>query len=312
MKPLFIRSSAILVWLVVGIGQTGAEEYLSNLKNLFGDPPSPDIIGDIEVLNYWYGPFVVQFFTGSGLDEGRSAKIFTRRPAATATNFATIEHFELNSVTVEFLGSPASPWTNISMTVEVYQHLGDQKILLGELGNDTVNPTPTQWPHSTTFIDFHPLTNIVLEPLSEYSVELSEPYNFPDVFGLLFTYSPDYVTSADWRMGKTTWHVPISDVEYLKLAIGATAVVGTNSTSGLGTNSSGVAVSNVRLSAKRDGSNIVLSWPTSTAPSQLYVSSSFESGAWTPVSTQPVIINDNFVVTLQISGSGYYFRLQAQ
>jgi hypothetical protein len=73
-----------------------------------------------------------------------------------------------------------------------------------------------------------------------------------------------------------------------------------------------VAVSNVRLSAIPVGSNIVLSWPTSTAPAQLYASPSFESGSWSPVSTQAVTVNDNFVVTLPLSASGSFFRLLGQ
>ena len=66
-----IIAAAIFLCLVALVGWAWGEEYLSNLKNLFGSPPSPDIIGDIEVLDYWYGPFIVQFFTGSGLDERR-------------------------------------------------------------------------------------------------------------------------------------------------------------------------------------------------------------------------------------------------
>jgi hypothetical protein len=292
----------IFICFVAGFNQGWAEQYLSNLANKWTDPVS---IGDIEVLDYWYGPFIVYFSTGSGLIDTGFDKIREGVPALpVSTNVA--ETFQLNSVTFEFLGSPTSPWTNISMTIQIYQQVGSNSVLVGDLGTDTVNPTPTQWPKSTTFIDFHPLTNIVLQPSSEYFVSLSEPPNFPDVFGLLFTFSPYYVTSTDWRMGITTTHVPVPYTEYLKFAVNATAFQGTN------TNSTGIAVSNVRLSAKRDGSNIVLSWPTSTAPAQLYSSPRFESGAWSPVSTQPVMVNDNFVVTLTLSGSGSYFRLQAR
>ena len=121
-----IRGPAIFLCLAASVGWAWGEEYLSNLRNLFGDPPSPNIIGDIEVLDYLYGPFVVQFFTGNGLDDRKYAKMYTGNPTAPRTNSATVVRFELNSVTFEFLGSPSSSWTN------------------------------TQWPKSTTFIDFHP------------------------------------------------------------------------------------------------------------------------------------------------------------
>jgi hypothetical protein len=303
-----LQVSAILLCSVVVPEWSEAEEYLSNLGNRWTDPVS---IGDIEPLVSYYGPFIVYFSTGCGLSDTGYAKIREGVPALpVSTNVP--EHFQLDSVTFEFLGSPTSPWTNISMTIQIYQQVGSNSVLVGDLGTDTVNHTPTQWPKSTTFIDFHPLTNIVLQPSSEYFVSLSEPANFPDVFGLLFTFSPNYVTSTDWRMGITTTHVPVPYTEYLMFAVNATAIQGTNSTSGLGTNSTGVAVSNIHLSVKRDGSNIILSWPTSTAPAQLYSSPSFESGAWTPVSAQPVVIKENFVVTLPASGSGSYFRLQGQ
>ena len=307
-----MQALAILLCLVATLGQMWAEEYLSNLGTKWPDPTG-NSIGDIEVLDYGYGPFIVHFFAGSGLNcsnETRYAKMYGGSAAVAQTKPA-VERFLLNAVTFEFIGGPASPWTNISMTVQVYQVVGGRTNLLGDLGNDTVNPTPTQWPKSTTFIDFHPLTNIILQSSSEYFVSLSEPYGFPDVFGLLFAISPEYVSATDWRMGTTTTRVPVNFIEYLKFAVNATAIPGTNSTNSEGTNSMGVAVSKVSLSASMVGSNIVLSWPISSAPSQLYACPGLQSGIWSPVSTRPVIINDKFVVTVPSSGSAY-FRLQAQ
>jgi hypothetical protein len=91
------------------------------------------------------------------------------------------------------------------------------------------------------------------------------------------------------------------------LTVGADAILGTNSTS--------LPVSpvcNVALSASRVGSKIVLSWPASATPSQLYAMPSVAPAEWTPVLLQPTLTNDNFVVTLPLSGSACYFRLQAQ
>jgi hypothetical protein len=80
----------------------------------------------------------------------------------------------------------------------------------------------------------------------------------------------------------------------------------------VGTNLPPPTVLNVRLFAVKSGNNIVLSWPASTAPCQLYAMPSVQPGAWSPVTTQPLIINDNVVVTVPLSGSSCYFRLQAQ
>jgi hypothetical protein len=181
----------------------------------------------------------------------------------------------------------------------------NQNIVLGDLGNQSINPTPTQWPGFTTYFDFHPLTNIVLQPATEYAVSLTVPYNLPPPhLALLFTYSPLFFTPTDWRLGATQTHAPLNGTEYLKIAIGADELVGTNSTSW--------PVSPVTLSASRVGSKIVLSWPASATPSQLYALPGVAPAVWTPVLLPPTVTNDNFEVTLPLSGSACYFRLQAQ
>ena len=309
---LLCGGSSIIICLITGFIQVGAEEYLSNLENRWIDPSNPAVpsIGDNLTLIYPYGPFVVHFFTGSGLDERRYSKMRIGVLSPALTNSAAVEHFNLNSVTFEFQGGFSQPWSDIK--IEIYRQVGTNSILLGEFGNPSLNPAPTQWPWFSTFIDVYPLTNIVLQPFSEYYLSLSVPYNYPPRFAMFFSLSDKYIAATDWRMGITMTHVPEVFTTYLKFAVNATAIQGTNSTSGLGTNSPGVAVSNIRLSAARVGSNVVLNWPTSTAPAQLYSSPSFESGVWSPVSTQPVVVNDQFVVRLPVSASGSYFRLQAQ
>jgi hypothetical protein len=98
------RSSVVLCFAAV-IGQTCGEEYLSNLGDLWPDLTG-QTIGDIEVLTSYYGPFVVQFFTGSVTNETKLA--------AGITNAPKVEAFELTSVTCEFLGSPWQPWSDWS------------------------------------------------------------------------------------------------------------------------------------------------------------------------------------------------------
>ena len=259
-------------------------------------------------LIYGYDPFIVHFFTGSGFDERRYAKIGTGVPGSPSTNSTTVEHFALNSVTFEFIGGISQPWPWSDITIELYQQGGANSVPLGEFGKPSLNPAPTQWTNYTSFIDSHPLTNILLQPSCEYFVSLSVPYNYPPRFGMVFAVSGEYITSTDWRMGATITHVGLDWTEFLKFAVGATAILRTNSPPQVPTE----PVSNVALSASRVGANIVLSWPTNMAPSQLYQTTSCESGAWVAVPAQPATINDHFVVTLPLFSSGRFFRLQGQ
>lgn len=299
MKPTrtLLRRSVLLVCFLVAGGQTWAEEYLSNLGDLWPDPTGASM-GDFETLVYPYTPFVVQFFTGSGTNEAKQV--------VSGTNSPTVQAFELTSVTFEFWGAVPQPWGGL--TVEVSQQVSsNQSIVLGDLGNQSVNPTPTQWPGYATFFDFHPLTNIVLQPATEYAVSLSVPYNSPPVQALLFTYSPLFFTPTDWQMGATLTGVPLNGTEYLKIAIGADAILSTNSTS-----QPVSPVANVQLSASKIGSNILLSWPASAVPSQLYMLPNGAPSPWVPVLKDPRTTNGNFELTLPLSGSCCYFRLQAQ
>ena len=302
MNPLrtLLRSSVVLLCFAAGTSQTWGEEYLSNLGDLWPDPTG-QTIGDIEVLTSYYGPFVVEFFTGSGTNATKLATGITNAPR--------VEAFELTSVTFEFLGSPWQPWSDWSnVTIEVSQQVSsNQSIVLGDLGNAVVNPTPTQWPKSTTYIDFHPITNLVLQPSTEYAFSLSVPYNYPPNLGLLFTYSPLFFTPTDWQLGATLTHVPIYGTEYLKIAIGADAILSTNST-----NPPVSPVANVQLSARRVGRNILLSWPASAVPSQLYAMPNGALSLWIPVLQDPITTNGNFEVSLPLSGWACYFRLQGQ
>ena len=69
-KGALMRLLAIHLYLVSMVGWSEGEEYLSNLKTLWPDPTG-NSKGDIEVLIYGYDPFVVSFFTGSGVNERR-------------------------------------------------------------------------------------------------------------------------------------------------------------------------------------------------------------------------------------------------
>src|SRR5690348_15885577 len=271
--PMVINSTPkLLCWpstvicLTAGLVQVGAEQYLSNLGNRFVDPANPTMppeneIGDDQALISAYQPFAVQFFTGSGLVKWDNVRIYS----GSATNLAGVKLFELSAVTFEFFGGHSQVWSNVN--VQLYHQVGKQSVLVADLGNPSVNPTPTEWPESvksnfcTAYVDFHPLKEVLLQPSSEYWAVLTvADYVWPR-FAALFSLSSKFVTSTDWRMGITTSHDPWAAGEFLKFAADATPILETNSTNGSSTNSNNVAISNTRLSAIRDGSNIVLSWP---------------------------------------------------
>src|SRR5436190_4845603 len=297
-----IRRLAILLYLAVRLGSASAEDYLSNLGTRFVDPANPNAgaseIGDCHWLFSLYQPFAVQFFTGSGSDESKFIKMHTGIPPVGVTNL-TLTHFKLDSATFEFLWGHAQAWSNVN--VQLYHQVGKENVLIGELGNPVVNSAKTQWPESvnpafcTTYVDYHPLSEILLEPSAAYWLSLTVASDHPGL-SLLFGLSPKFVTSTDWRMGVTTTHDPWAAGEYLKFAVGATANIETNVPT--------LDVSDVRLLCNKVGANIVLSWPTSTSPCRLYSAPSFESAMWSSISTEPAIIDDRFVVTLPWSGSG--------
>jgi len=133
------RVAATFLCTVCFVGSAWAEEYLSNLGNLWPDP-SGHTIGDIEVLDSGYGPFIVHLSTGSGLSEPRYAKVRIGTPTAPTTNHTTIQQFQLDSATFEFQGGIAQPWSN--MTIQVCQQVGSNGLTLGDLGDPSLNPRP--------------------------------------------------------------------------------------------------------------------------------------------------------------------------
>ncbi len=214
MKPLwrmleYLHVFVIIPLLLTTVSDSGAAVYLSNLSNRWVDPANPSVndIGNIENLFPGQYTFTARFTTGAG-------------------------SFALNSVTLEFLSSPGlfapQSWTNLD--VQLYRKVGKHSKLLVTLGRPTINSTPTQWPHSstypydfTTYIDFHAMRQVILQPFSQYQVSASDPTNSPSAAGLLFSVSSNYTTLDDWQMGPTSgnaWGVG----QFLKLAVDAATV----------------------------------------------------------------------------------------
>jgi hypothetical protein len=65
------------------------------------------------------------------------------------------------------------------------------------------------------------------------------------------------------------------------------------------------------LNSARDGSQIVLSWPTSFTGFGLESTLSLTSGApWSAVSPSPVVVNGSYTVTNTMSGASKFYRLR--
>jgi hypothetical protein len=192
--PQFLVLIATL-WLALGC-TVEATVLLSNLDDLW----TSGGIGDIHSLfpgGNPYGTDTARFTTGTG------------------------SRFVLNAVTLEFYPANSSQqWANIS--VQLFQQTGN--VLLGSLRDPSVNSKPTQWPGSTTFVDFTPAAPITLDPSSQYAVVLSVPADSPSGANLLFAASSAYSTPTDWKMGLTTSGNPYASWEHLMLAVDVTPI----------------------------------------------------------------------------------------
>jgi hypothetical protein len=205
MRNLSIMLLASYV-LIANVSDSRAAVYLSNLENRFGDQGIGDIQG---VFNDWV-PITVSFTTGAG-------------------------SFSLNSVTLEFYmdtrGLPAPYWTNA--VVRLFQQRGNDRVLLGPLKNPTINPLPTEWPQPsrlfprnyTSFVDFHPLEQMILRGFSTYVVEISDPPIASLGLNLLCSLSPNYTSIGEWHMGPTTRPVGAS-TSFLKFGVDADPFAG--------------------------------------------------------------------------------------
>lgn len=303
--------------LLLGLGgRLCAEEVLSNLTNRWIDPGGPGAksIGEILALGPYY-PFTVHFFTGGQAGAASLAVVTpssvdaTSRagpPLAPPTNAAS---FQLNWVTFEFIGNHLQHWNDA--LVDLYQQVGTNGELVGELNIVAVDPRLTQWPESsnppwfcTTYVDFLPTTNIFLQPQSEYYVSMTPRGS---ELALLFGLSSNYTGFTGWRMGPTsTGYAPgpgeFIQSAFIKFAVDVTAKTGPSSSGNTG-------LSNVNLSATKMGTNLLLRWPAS--PYRLYSTERVESNVWHPVTETPFRSDSNLLVSVTFSNLTRCFRLKA-
>jgi hypothetical protein len=195
----------MILLLVTSASDVAAAVYLSNLGNRWVDPGNPGVndIGDIHNLFPGQYTFTASFTTGAS-------------------------SIMLDSITLEFLIDSGlfapQPWTKID--VRLYKMVGNQSVLLGALGQPTINPKPTQWPQGstgisdyTTYIDLHPMWRASLQPFSQYQISATDPISSSSAAGLLFSILSSYTAQDNWQMGPTTGNAWGAG-EFLKLAVG--------------------------------------------------------------------------------------------
>ena len=195
--PSHLRGLILVALLITCVGfKVDADLYVSNLANRFdgGIGIGGIGIGDTLFPGQYY--FLGSFTTGASF-------------------------YSLNSAVLEFDSGGYGPnaWTNID--ADLYQIIGNQPLPVVPLGRPTTNPTPTQWPQNTVFIDFHPNWQTSLQPFTQYQIALRVPIEKPRPAALFFSVAPNYVSLGGWQMGPTTRN-GLSRGLFLKLAIDAT------------------------------------------------------------------------------------------
>jgi len=68
---------------------------------------------------------------------------------------------------------------------------------------------------------------------------------------------------------------------------------------------------NVSLTAKSSGGNLVITWPTASALVNLVSSPALGAGAvWSAAGTLPTTVGGNYQVTIPATGTARFYRLQ--
>jgi len=106
----------------------------------------------------------------------------------------------LNTVTFEMLngGNPATLDIQLYTLEGSFPSTNPNFVSAGQLGDPTIDSRPTQWPGSTSFVDFTPITPITLAPDTDYLIGVIEPANGDDNNALTFNFNYTYTFSGDW------------------------------------------------------------------------------------------------------------------
>jgi hypothetical protein len=130
---------------------------------------------------------------GSGI---AAATLFTTGPSRAHVASVTLDHF---------LYDPANPPQDFH--VRIYQAVSADANstptlnLVAELGNPTVDPTPTAMPGLATYVAYSPLTSLTLEATTTYAITIGEGANGTGSSMVGFTDSATFNSPAGWVLG---------------------------------------------------------------------------------------------------------------
>ena len=174
--PSFKFTSLALVWFAVvphtaQAQDTSSQAMISNLDQVW---TAQGTMGDFETVIPGYG-YGFMFKTGT-------------------------TPYLLNTVTFEMLngGNPAALDIQLYTLEGSFPSTNPNFVSAGQLGNPTIDSRLTQWPGSTSFVDFTPVTSITLAPDMDYLIGVIEPANGDDNNGLTFNVNNTYTFSGDW------------------------------------------------------------------------------------------------------------------
>ena len=136
-------------------------------------------------LAYGYGP---------GLSAGT---VFSTGPARATLNSVTVNHWFYDA---------ANPPQHFQVRIYRADYTPGnpvpEMVLLGELGNPTVAPTPMEGlPGQYTYVAYSPAADLILEPSTSYAVTIGEALDGSVEAAVLFTSSASYDAMENWSLG---------------------------------------------------------------------------------------------------------------
>ncbi len=113
--------------------------------------------------------------------------------------------YSVSSLTLEFNGN-SLPAPGLNIQILSFGQPGSVPapgvplVPYGQLANPTLSSQPTLWPGSTTFVNFTPTSQIILQPNTSYVIAAWEDGTGNDDNALLFGYSASYTYGGDVQL----------------------------------------------------------------------------------------------------------------
>jgi hypothetical protein len=132
--------------------------------------------------------------------------------------------YSLNSVTLEHIFDLPLEQPHLQVRIYKYNHPfpvlpPPDDTLIAALGNPAIDPTHTQWPGETLYVNYFPDSPVILEPNSIYWVVVSMPIDQDDMVSLLYTFSRDHTGLCDWDYFGVGGWTSVNGAEWLKFKV---------------------------------------------------------------------------------------------